>query len=482
MSRFTQALAALFVALATCPAALSAEKNVRDYGAKGDGVSDDYAAIKAAVVAAEAEGGGSVYFPRGTYVMARHDQYSGIWLSQDKPLRFRGDGVGVSAIKMAPGAYAGDFYLFRVESDFVEFANLTLDGNRVNIPASDEQTHLIQLKSTRHFLARNVEFKNARGDGIKIVGETTALVDDLVIDGCTFRDNGRSGITAQRAFHNTHFTNNYFVGTSDQSIDFEPTGNGAPYTVVVTGNIIEHTTLTQAVTICGISDADRVHDVLFANNIVTGGSLMMIDTRNVVVSGNRIAASPGMRAVNVARGHDGLVIANNILTAQGALGVGLYLAAGNGRQPVGVGVTGNVITVAGSNGIVVEGVSGLVVSGNRVIDAGNLGGNGLNMRGTAATLPMQDVVVVGNQFLGFAVGVVIAASPANVQDVIVSGNEFAHRGVGNKTGVEVHIGSAGFMATGVTIGPNHYGQGVTHPVIGYNPATVPEPAVTGFAP
>lgn len=43
--------------------------NVLDHGAAGDGVTDDTAAIQAAIDAAEAAGGGVVYFPAGVYVV-----------------------------------------------------------------------------------------------------------------------------------------------------------------------------------------------------------------------------------------------------------------------------------------------------------------------------------------------------------------------------------------------------------------------------
>src|SRR2546428_90120 len=41
--------------------------DVRAYGAKGDGVTLDTPAINQAITAAAAAGGGTVYFPAGTY-------------------------------------------------------------------------------------------------------------------------------------------------------------------------------------------------------------------------------------------------------------------------------------------------------------------------------------------------------------------------------------------------------------------------------
>lgn len=41
--------------------------NVRDYGARGDGIAYDRPAIHKAVAAASAAGGGIVYLPPGTY-------------------------------------------------------------------------------------------------------------------------------------------------------------------------------------------------------------------------------------------------------------------------------------------------------------------------------------------------------------------------------------------------------------------------------
>ena len=58
------------VAAASLPDPSSASVfDVRDYGALGDGVTDDSAAILAALNAANAAGGGAVYFSAGTYLV-----------------------------------------------------------------------------------------------------------------------------------------------------------------------------------------------------------------------------------------------------------------------------------------------------------------------------------------------------------------------------------------------------------------------------
>jgi len=44
--------------------------NVKAYGAKGDGVTDDSTAIQAAISAANTAGGGKVFFPAGTYLIS----------------------------------------------------------------------------------------------------------------------------------------------------------------------------------------------------------------------------------------------------------------------------------------------------------------------------------------------------------------------------------------------------------------------------
>ena len=73
--------------------------DVANYGAQGDGTTDDTNAIQAAIDAANARGGGTIVFPGGTFRITRS-------LTIYSRILFRGAGMRVSIIKKAPQATA----------------------------------------------------------------------------------------------------------------------------------------------------------------------------------------------------------------------------------------------------------------------------------------------------------------------------------------------------------------------------------------
>jgi Pectate lyase superfamily protein len=110
--------------------------NVRDYGAVGDGTTDDTAAIQAAINAANAGGGGIVFLPPGTYLSRGQTLYSRIHL--------RGSGGDATILKLAAGANTaivqsdGFAQLTGTGSaggiDRFSIRDLTLDGNKAENP------------------------------------------------------------------------------------------------------------------------------------------------------------------------------------------------------------------------------------------------------------------------------------------------------------------------------------------------------------
>jgi hypothetical protein len=110
--------------------------NVKAYGAKGDGVTDDTASIKAAVAAAQLAGGGVVYFPFGSYVISSLISITssnigllGVGKNMSKLIM---GAVGISAVAFtgAPGATLGNCFMIGLS---VWQNNLTASGVGVSL-------------------------------------------------------------------------------------------------------------------------------------------------------------------------------------------------------------------------------------------------------------------------------------------------------------------------------------------------------------
>ncbi len=109
--------------------------NVRDFGAKGDGVTNDQAAIQAAINAAFQAGGGVVEVPGGVYMIGVGGPSEG-----DGPIELlsnvtlQGAGMGVTVLKLMDNVTQNINGFVRTPADEVvqnvQLLDLTLDGNR----------------------------------------------------------------------------------------------------------------------------------------------------------------------------------------------------------------------------------------------------------------------------------------------------------------------------------------------------------------
>lgn len=167
--------------------------NVMDFGAVGDGVTDDIVAINNAVDAAEANGGGAVFFPSGTYMVSTHvNMRSYVTL----------EGEGASSVIMAHPSSTdnviGDYgpgYDFDILQPGIK--NLRVDGNKLNVQfntrnggqTDDAYQNAIRLHKCKNFLIENVEVSNSVMNGISVY----FLSNDGVIDNCFIHDMGKAG-------------------------------------------------------------------------------------------------------------------------------------------------------------------------------------------------------------------------------------------------------------------------------------------------
>ncbi len=165
--------------------------NVRDFGALGDGVADDAAAIRAAIAAATSSGGGTILFPPGRYSIQSFDPRGTLaacfHLVNVSGLKFSGYGASLEcASQMSAylfylnGARGIEFEGFAVDGQFsrtnnrithasigvfyVASTDRDSDGLRfVDIQATDAYYFLMCFSSlTAPWRARNLDLENCQ--------------------------------------------------------------------------------------------------------------------------------------------------------------------------------------------------------------------------------------------------------------------------------------------------------------------------------
>lgn len=192
------------------------------------------------------------------------------------------------------------------------------------------------------------------GDGFAATVMNIAAVDNWVenleIDGCFFLDCKRSGIGIQRGTRRVMIQTNYFEGGTDQQIDFEPTGNGAPVQFVITGNVLIHPDANPAgisMTVTGNGSRDPLFESVIANNLIINGTiygLNLVRTRiiNNIIIGTPNGVSPES-VINLFRKVDDVTIAGNYLERPaGALaGQVISITSSGGVNPTRIAVVDN---------------------------------------------------------------------------------------------------------------------------------------------
>ncbi|HJR27849.1 MAG TPA: glycoside hydrolase family 55 protein, partial [Pseudomonas sp.] len=209
--------------------------NVQSFGAKGDGITDDTAAIQSAIDAAAVAGGGQVYMPTGTYIVSAGAEPSDGCLMLKSNVYLYGDGMGVTNVKVADGsdtkitgvirsAYGEETHDFGV-------SNLTIDGNRDNttgkidgwfngfIPGVEGYDSNVTLDSVEikdcsgygfdpHEQTVNMVIKNSVSHGNGLDGFVADFLSDSTFENNIAYDNDRHGFNVVTSTHDFTLTNN----------------------------------------------------------------------------------------------------------------------------------------------------------------------------------------------------------------------------------------------------------------------------------
>lgn len=139
--------------------------NVKQYGAVGDGATDDTIAIQAAISAAQNAGSGAVFFPPGTYAISApltvtHTNMALI-------------GTGNASIIQPLSGFSGSAYLSITGADRGMVRDLSFWGSNftsTSNPAGDG----IQLHGCNDWVFMNLHFRSQNGYAIQIVGDNAS--------------------------------------------------------------------------------------------------------------------------------------------------------------------------------------------------------------------------------------------------------------------------------------------------------------------
>jgi hypothetical protein len=168
--------------------------SVKDFGAKGDGTTDDSAAIQKAIDETAADGR-TVFIPGGVYMI-------GTTLLLRNNLMLRGASRRVSVLRLTPkftgpvfdAPQSGGVYQ---SVDNLTLTDITLDGDAAHSEATGSSVHLIRAYQSHQWYIARCMVRGARGSGVGLLGDPRASTvgkqgphEDTYILDCQFNENG----------------------------------------------------------------------------------------------------------------------------------------------------------------------------------------------------------------------------------------------------------------------------------------------------
>lgn len=387
--------------------------NVLDYGAKGDGVTNDTAAVQAAINAGTYK---QVYFPSGTY------NVTGLTVGADVVLV--GDGLTNSQIKLRNGSTGA--ILTANNAVHLTIKDLGFDGNYANCPSG---TYCVTITGSEiggnGYWIDNCGFFNAKSIGFYQVGTysksriSNCVAEGNQLDGIVFFAtntiaennrcvlNGRFGILAQgdwaQVMGNT-CTNNGQLVTGGAGIGVV----SASYPIVSNNNCIGNGTgsyFTHGIQFNAV--AYGVMEGNFSENN-NGSGLDMYQSPFTTCTGNQSYLNK-VRGIENDTGSTYSTIIGNVVYSNFEIGISVF-------NTVGSVVSNNIIARNGSLGTAANPLTGIanlpygmalwgasdygnytMVLGNQISQNIGSGANGVGLWVDASCV---NVTLTDNQFAG----------------------------------------------------------------------------------
>lgn len=447
-----------------------APKNVLDYGAVGDGITDDTLAIQSAIDATSESGGGTLYFPAGIYLMRSRDYINSAGTTIGRCCLILKNGVDMvgegwaSQLKLDANQYLVGTYFRMIASDTINrleqasIRNLTINGNRDNNPAITDGNNIL-LEVLRNVTIDGVNSISSNGNGILLRGTISSFMTSVAVQNCYVWYHTMIGIQCSQ-FSGLLIDNNIVSSTDNNCIDIYGDSGTAGDSHSI-DFVISNNTCTGSASNTGIFPETVADGVIIGNAISNCGAGIHCNTINnqpngVTIEGNNIVNCDYGVWISGATG--GVRVIDNYINEFADYGI--YLGTVNYVE-----VQANYLRPSsGSTNCIL--LTGTGSGYNRVFD------NTANLSLVTVTNPAflyTDSTTNGvDNFIG---GFVVTPSqvPPLWADTATKYEQLnAHReyGAATTSGIYVPANSAGFVMVSVKNGVNYQSQCVPYVSVG----------------
>lgn len=264
--------------------------NVKDFGATGDGVTDDRVAIQAAIADAVANSTGGILLPAGDYIVG-HDTANKLSININGLTNFAIVGVGPASKLKFDGVDATsiDWSLFRVHGGAMDITirDLTFDGNKANVTNPSADTRLIFVEDATDIEISRVTCEKSPGRGVEFGSTTTsakrcAVRDSRIID-CAdrgaFLTHGLECVVVDSCF---------FRGNTAADISFEPSTTGTdPFDLVIANCFVDKAGDGVGIDALGLG-ASNGPDRIWVLDTLVFGEVSFLEAQDVRFRGGEI--------------------------------------------------------------------------------------------------------------------------------------------------------------------------------------------------
>ena len=410
--------------------------NIIDFGAKGDGVTDNTSVISACITAcSQIFRGGQVYIPaaNGSYMVHKMAfNLSNVFIY--------GDGLN-SALQMIDRTnptlypYSGSGIITFYSSSnasycgYLKFINFTLigDSSTVNTynPSTDQFQHLISLNGVSNVLIESTSLRGMAGDGIYLGygqlgvdsrNNINIKIRNNTIDGLNYKN--RNGISVVSG-SNIIIEENSFLNISDPSmpgpIDIEP--DDSPITLSVNNVTVVKNTFysTNGANGCisvisppGLTNPTQ--SITIESNInLTNKPTILFDIIANINNDFKVLHNRGLQASVCVTSSSSTHCINNILL-DGNTGLGIILGSAPLSQ-----------------------INNAIIKNNFLTGTSNVLGQAIQLRSA------NNILIDSNTINEFATGVVSGASGSSSSFIKISNNTFSNIGGTTAESLGTHL-------------------------------------------